>query len=112
MSEPPATEGATSQELVAHADRLADRLRVVGPRLAARDGAQAAAMLDDVRGVLQALADLGADAEGRPRRPVPVLAAPALGDQVLVLAHDVAAAGDPAARTDAVQLIRDLARRV
>jgi len=44
-----------------------------------------------VYAVLQVLADLAADADGRPRRPVPRLAAQALADQVLVLGHDLAA---------------------
>ncbi len=46
--------------------------------------------------LVQSLADLGADAEGRPRRPVPPTASPlALPDQLVVMAYDIALA-DPA----------------
>jgi len=93
-------------------ERVADRLRVVGPRMAARSSAEAAALLQDVRGVLQQLADLAADAEQRPRRPVPVLAAHALADQVLVLAHDVEVHADPAAVAAATLALQHLARRI
>ncbi|WP_205709429.1 hypothetical protein [Kineococcus siccus] len=40
----------------------------------------------------QELADLAADAEGRPRRAVPVLALHGAGDQLAVLGADVVAA--------------------
>jgi hypothetical protein len=46
---------------------------------------------------VQRLADLGADAEGRPRRPVPRLADTVLADQLAVLVDDVVRTGDPAA---------------
>jgi hypothetical protein len=99
-------------DLVTAATRLADRLRVVGPRLAAREGEVAAQTLGTVRDVLQRLADLGADAEGAPRRPVPVLGAHALGDQVLVLAHDLATAGDDEACREGERVVRELAARL
>lgn len=47
--------------------------------------------------VVQRLADLGADAEGRPRRVVPRLADPVLADQLAVLADDILRTGSPAA---------------
>jgi hypothetical protein len=64
---------------------------VVGPRLAARAShdAASAAGIDRAHDVLQRLADLAADGESRPRREVPRLAPHALGDQALVLGHDV-----------------------
>lgn len=46
---------------------------------------------------VQRLADLGADAEGRPRRPVPGLGPAVLADQLAVVADDVARTGDEAA---------------
>jgi hypothetical protein len=46
---------------------------------------------------VQRLADLGADAEGRPRRPVPGLGPTVLADQLAVLADDVVRTGDAAA---------------
>ena len=78
-------------------DRVADRLRVLGPRWAGRAHAEDEPALALVRGLLQELADAAADVEGRPRRPVPVLAGHGLADQLLVLGHDLRAAGDPAA---------------
>ncbi len=101
-----------ASELTTAAERLADRLRVVGPRFAAREGQAAAAVLDDVRAVLQRLADLGADAERRPRRPLPILAAHALGDQLLVLSRDVAVSGGRQEQVAALRLVRDLAARI
>ena len=43
-------------------------------------------------GLVQRLADLGADAEGRPRRPVPRLNDLVLPDQLRVMADDLLAA--------------------
>ena len=48
-------------------------------------------------GVVQRLADLGADAEGRPRLAVPDLGPAVLADQLAVMFDDVARTGDPAA---------------
>ena len=44
-------------------------------------------------GLVQRLADLGADAEGRPHRPVPRLNDLVLADQLRVMADDLLAAG-------------------
>ena len=81
----------TAEEVSRELGRVADRLRVVGPRLASRAQADDAAAtgIDRARRVLQQLADLAADGESRPRREVPHLAPHALGDQALVLGHDV-----------------------
>jgi hypothetical protein len=73
-------------------ERMADRLRVVGPRLAGREGESARELLERIRAGLQRLADLAADAEGEPRRTVPDLAAHALGDVAMVLGQDLLAA--------------------
>jgi hypothetical protein len=86
----PAPAFVTADEVTRELGRVADRLRVVGPRLAARsEQDDAAAVIGRARGVLQELADLAADGDGRPRREVPELAAHALGDQALVLGQDV-----------------------
>ena len=98
--------------LARDAEREADRLRVVGPRMAARDGEEPAALLAAVRADLQRLADLAADAEARERRPLPVLGAHALGDQVLVLAHDVAVLDAPAAHEAARTVLAELRARI
>ncbi|GLY14651.1 hypothetical protein Kisp01_16660 [Kineosporia sp. NBRC 101677] len=87
----------THEEAAKRLERLADRLRVVGPRLGARQGAEAAELLARIRAGLQRIADLTADADGEPRREVPVLSAYALADQALVLGHDLLRDGD---RTD------------
>jgi len=79
----------THEEARRRLERLADRLRVVGPRLAAREGESARERLARIRAGLQRIADLAADADGEPRRPVPELAAHALGDQALVLGLDL-----------------------
>jgi hypothetical protein len=81
--------------VVRAAERLADRLRLLGPRWAARDRPDDAAQIAAVRAGLQHLADLGARVEGRPSRAVPDLGLHALADQMLVLARDAAATGDP-----------------
>jgi nucleotide-binding universal stress UspA family protein len=89
--------------------RVADRLRLLGPRWAGRDRAEDAAAARLVRGLLQDFADAAADAQGRPRRAVPVLAGHGLADQVLVLGHDLLAAGDPdavAAGTERLTALR------
>ena len=87
----PAPAFVTVEEVTRELGRVADRLRVVGPRLAARaeHDEAAAAGIDRARDVLQRLADLAAAGESRPRREVPHLAPHALGDQALVLGHDV-----------------------
>jgi hypothetical protein len=125
--------GATADDaaLAKEIERVADRVRVLGPRMAARLSArpgrtagepgstgdqgvsvveQAIRTLDQIRGVLQVLADLAADAEGRPRRPVPALAPHGLGDQVLVLGHDLLAVASPDARVAGLSALTELRR--
>ena len=114
-------------ELAREIERVAQRLRVLGPRLAARLGppgrpaaggaaagelatAEARAGLSRIRDGLQELADLAADAEGRRRRRVPELAPHGLGDQVLVLGHDLLAVADPAARAAGARVLAQLRR--
>jgi hypothetical protein len=84
----------THDEALKRLDRLADRLRVVGPRLAARQGAEAAELITRVRAGLQRIADLTADADGEPRRAVPPLKPHALADQALVLGNDLLKGGE------------------
>jgi hypothetical protein len=82
-------DSVSHQDAVRRLERLADRLRVVGPRLAARQDPAARDLLVAIRGGLQRLADLAADADGEPRRVVPELAGHALADQALVLGHEL-----------------------
>jgi hypothetical protein len=84
-------ESVSHEDAVRRLERLADRLRVVGPRLAARQDPAAKDLLASIRNGLQRLADLAADADGGPRRVVPELAAHALADQALVLGYDLLA---------------------
>jgi hypothetical protein len=103
------TLSPTHPDAVRRLERLADRLRVVGPRLAARDGAEAVELLQRIRAGLQELADLAADADGRPRRPVPELAGHALADQALVLGHDaLSQEGSDPARIAAAEVVARL----
>jgi hypothetical protein len=88
----------THEDAVRRLERLAERLRVVGPRLAARDSEPARELLGRIRAGLQRFADLAADADGEPRRAVPELAPHALGDQALVLGLDLI--GAPGVRSD------------
>lgn len=85
---------------------------MVAPRLAARSGAEAEQELAGIRTALQQLADLAADAEQRPRRPVPELGPHALADQLVVLGRDVAVFCDEPALADAQELLVALRRRL
>jgi hypothetical protein len=108
----PVSLSPTYPEAVRQLDRLADRLRVVGPRLAARDGEQAAELLRSIRAGLQQLADLAADADRLPRRAVPELAGYALADQALVLGHDLLTDRTDPFRAVALDTIRRIQRLI
>lgn len=105
----PTAPDVGSEALHRELDRVAVRLRVLGPRWAGRGGA-GQPQVDTVRSALQELADLGADVEGRAHRAVPVLGPHALPDQLLVLGQDVLAAGDPGAAHRAHDLLVALRR--
>jgi hypothetical protein len=66
---------------------------------------------DRAYALVQLLADLGADAEGRPRRPVPREHDMILPDQIRVMADDLVAAGPQPAvlaeATGAVEALRN-----
>ena len=95
-------------EVMRAAERLADRLRMLGPRWAARDNPEDAAPAAAVRDALQRLADLAARAEGEPSRPVPDIGLHALADQLLVLARDATAAGDDEVLDEAARAVDQL----
>lgn len=69
----------------------------VGGQRSAPGGSEPAPVspADLVRPLLQHLADLAADAQGRRRRAVPVLADRAVGDQLAVLAAEVLDPAEP-----------------
>jgi hypothetical protein len=71
---------------------------------------EATSPADAVRSAAQALADLAADAEGEPRRPLPRLATHGLGDQLAVVGHDLIAAGDAAALAVAHEVLTGVRR--
>jgi hypothetical protein len=109
MSDAWRSEGAPDAAGVVRAgERVADRLRVLGPRWAARDRPEDARPAAEVRAGLQRLADAAARAEGRALRPVPDLGLHVLADQVLVLARDAAATGDPSALAEADEVLAGL----
>ena len=67
-------------------------------------------MAEQLHLVVQLLADLGADAEGRRRRPVPYPAEPAsLADQLTVMSTDLLAAE---ANADSAALLGQLTERL
>jgi len=105
---PPLTVPELDRELDRELTRIADRLRVIGPRLAARATPESLAALARLRAALQRLADLAAAADGRPLRTVPILDAHALADQLLVLGHDAGAPHDVAVLRAARHIIADL----
>jgi hypothetical protein len=60
---------------------------------------------DIAAATVQRLADLGADAESRPRQPVPRLADVTLADQLAVMVEDILRTADPyASRAAAAEL--------
>jgi hypothetical protein len=119
--------------LQADLTRTVDRLRTLGLARLEADFAPEPTRGDAARQVAQHLADVTADLEGRPRRPLPVLGVQASGDQLAVVGHDLLSAtsepetatlpSDPgtarvgAAEVDAVlleaaDLLLDLRRRL
>jgi hypothetical protein len=57
---------------------------------------------------VQRIADLGADAELRLRRPVPRITAVALADQLAVVVGDVVRTGDATAVRETARVLRSL----
>jgi hypothetical protein len=72
-------------EVAREGQRVVDRLRSMPLTRLTGDVAGRA------RALAQALADRAADLEGRPRRPVPDIGDPAVGDQVAVMVTDLLA---------------------
>jgi hypothetical protein len=83
------------ESLLKDADRVADRLRTMLPRLLGRtDDRAGRELLAAARTTLQALADAAATAQGRTARAVPEVRVLAVPDQLLLLAHELVA-GEP-----------------
>ncbi len=96
--------------LALEAERLATRLRVLGPRWAARGAPDPAA--PRVRQALAVLADVARRAEGLPPAGLPPFADHALADVLLVLAADAdrALAAHAPERVEQVQVLQELRR--
>ncbi|PPK97221.1 hypothetical protein CLV92_10436 [Kineococcus xinjiangensis] len=91
--------------------RVVDRLRSLPLSRLDRPAEGADVSRADVaRRTAQALADLAADAEGAPRRPLPRLAVHGVGDQLAVVGADVLAACGPDALGAAEEQLAALRR--
>jgi hypothetical protein len=97
-----------SEQLDLAVERLINRVsHWTSPRWAASSTSGNGSRADVMYTLVQRVADLAADAEGQPRRRVPRLENDlALPDQLLVMARDLAATGEPAAIQEATDLIR------
>jgi hypothetical protein len=91
-------------------DRVLSRVRGLSLERLQRPDAQGITPAGRTHGCSQHLADLAADAVGRDRRPVPVLAPHGVADQLAVTAHDVLAEGDETAVVDAAAALTALRR--
>ena len=92
-------------ELEREAARVTDRLRAMALDRLQRPDAEGRALEQRAHDAAQALADLAADAVGRERRPVPVLATHGVADQVAVTAADVMAEADEARQRQALDVL-------
>jgi len=88
---------AGSWALPATPARSSRRAGRTDPAAPAPEGGRPPTRATVTAAAVQRIADLGADAEGRPRRPVPRLDDSALGDQLAVMVDDVLRTGEPAA---------------
>jgi hypothetical protein len=90
--------------------RVTDRLRTMALDRLQRPDADGPALEQRVHAAAQALADLAADAAGRERRPVPVLATHGVADQLAVTAADVLAEADGPHQRQALDVLVALRR--
>jgi hypothetical protein len=97
-------------ELEREAARVTDRLRAMALERLRRPDADGRSLEQRAHDVAQELADLAADASGRGRRPVPVLAAHGVADQVAVTAADVLAEADAGRQRAALAVLVGLRR--
>lgn len=98
------------EQLEREAARVTDRLRAMALDRLQRPDADGLALEQRVHDAAQALADLAADAAGRERRPVPVLATHGVADQVAVTAADVLAEGGAQQQGAALDVLVTLRR--
>jgi hypothetical protein len=93
------------EQLEREAARVTDRLRAMALDRLQRPDGERQALEQRVHVAAQTLADLAADAAGRERRPLPVLATHGVADQVAVTAADVLAEADPARQSMALDVL-------
>ncbi|HET8615419.1 MAG TPA: hypothetical protein VFL94_07825 [Actinomycetales bacterium] len=91
-------------------DRVLGRLRGLSLERLQRPDASGASPAARTNECSQHLADLAAEASGRDRRPLPVLAPHGAADQLAVVAHDVLAEGDERTIADAAATLAALRR--
>jgi len=83
-------------------ERTVDRLRSLALTRLSAPFHPEPTRADAARDLVQQLADLTADLAGEPRRVVPRLADPAVGDQLAVVGHDRASAARAAEQPEAL----------
>ncbi len=103
-----AAASALADEVRRELGRVADRLRVLGPRWAQRQTPPPE--VEQVRAALQRLADLAANGATTGTRRVPELGLHALSDQLLVLGHEALAEADAGALAEVHTVLVDLRR--
>jgi hypothetical protein len=92
-------------ELEREAGRVTDRLRALALDRLRRPDDEGRSLEQRAHDAAQTLADLAAEAAGRERRPLPVLATHGVADQVAVTAADVLAEADPARQRMALDVL-------
>ncbi len=103
------SDGERVAAFLAELDRVVERLRTMAESsLAAVPDGEARTRAHAAHDMAQSLADGALDAMGQPRRVLPRLSDLAVGDQLAVTGHDLAASGAPL--EPAVELLRRLRR--
>ena len=98
------------EQLERETARVTDRLRAMALDRLQRPDVDGVAPEHRAHAAAQALADLAADAAGRDRRPVPVLATHGVADQLAVTAADVLAEGGAQQQSAALDVLVTLRR--
>jgi hypothetical protein len=92
-----------AERYAADLERTVDRLRSLALTRLSAPFEPEPTRADAARDLVQRLADLAAELEGGPRRTIPRLADPAVGDQLAVVGQDLAAAARAAGRPEALE---------
>lgn len=90
------SDGEQVAAFLAALDRVVERLRTMAEsRLAATPTGETTTRADAAHALAQTLGDGALDAMGQPRRMLPRLSDLAVGDQLAVTGHELAASGAP-----------------